>query len=301
MYFFVYLTTNLINGKRYIGQHKTKNVDDGYLGSGFIFKKALKKYGRENFKREILEFTDSSEKLNELEIKYIELFNAANDDSFYNITKGGMGQLGHRWSEEQKQAASERVKLEFAEGKRIPHRRRGQDNPNWGKRGPLSPMYGKHLSSETKLKLSKKAKEQYSNGRIPPMKGKHWSDEVKKKLSESHKGKMIGPDNPNYGNRWDDETRKRMSNTCITTKCHAGSRNGRSKQVKCIETGIVYECATYASQEYHCDRHWIIDCCNGDRETAGGVHWKYELNANPVPISVVREGVTTIQDGVAAA
>ena len=66
-FMFIYLTTNLINNKIYVGQHTTTNLDDGYLGSGKILQKAIKKYGKENFRREILEFCDGSDVLNKSE------------------------------------------------------------------------------------------------------------------------------------------------------------------------------------------------------------------------------------------
>ena len=50
---FIYKTTNLVNGKIYIGQHIGK-VNDSYLGSGVVLHNAIRKYGRCNFKREIL-------------------------------------------------------------------------------------------------------------------------------------------------------------------------------------------------------------------------------------------------------
>lgn len=53
-YHIIYKTTNLINGKIYVGMHSTDNLNDGYLGSGWILKQAIKKYGKENFKREVL-------------------------------------------------------------------------------------------------------------------------------------------------------------------------------------------------------------------------------------------------------
>jgi hypothetical protein len=63
MIYLLYKTTNLINGKTYIGIHQTKNINDGYLGSGLYFLRAVKKYGKENFKREILEFCSSFDEL----------------------------------------------------------------------------------------------------------------------------------------------------------------------------------------------------------------------------------------------
>lgn len=49
MYGYVYKTTNLINGRIYIGQHKSNGLDEQYIGSGKILGIALKKYGRRNF------------------------------------------------------------------------------------------------------------------------------------------------------------------------------------------------------------------------------------------------------------
>ena len=54
MFYTVYKTTNLINSKIYVGLHVTSNLEDDYLGSGSQLKSAVKKYGKENFKRETL-------------------------------------------------------------------------------------------------------------------------------------------------------------------------------------------------------------------------------------------------------
>lgn len=70
----IYKTTNLVNGKIYIGLD-TK-LKDTYLGSGLYIGRAIKKYGRENFKREIIDQADNYEDLQNKEIFWIKKFNA---------------------------------------------------------------------------------------------------------------------------------------------------------------------------------------------------------------------------------
>lgn len=88
MFHFLYKTTNLINNKIYYGAHSTENIDDGYLGSGSLLRKALRKYGKENFKREILKFFENKEQLYLAEEELISKA-LSEENALYNLKPGG--------------------------------------------------------------------------------------------------------------------------------------------------------------------------------------------------------------------
>lgn len=95
---YIYITTNLINGKQYIGRKTRRNKykPESYIGSGVTLKRAIKKYGKENFKKEVLEDNIKSfEELCEKEIFYIKKYNAAKSKKFYNITDGGKDRVNN--------------------------------------------------------------------------------------------------------------------------------------------------------------------------------------------------------------
>lgn len=89
-YHLIYKTTNLVNNKIYIGAHSTNDIDDGYLGSGKMLHSAIKKYGTENFKREVLYMFDSPEEMFEKEKEIVTEEFVSNLD-VYNIVTGGFG------------------------------------------------------------------------------------------------------------------------------------------------------------------------------------------------------------------
>lgn len=127
-YYLIYQTTNLINGKMYIGKHITININDSYLGSGVYLNKAIKKYGKENFKKEILFIFDNELEMNE---KEKELVNESivNDPQYYNIMLGGEGgdtwsRFGRKHSEETKKKISQKIQKYLQESGEDGHQRR---------------------------------------------------------------------------------------------------------------------------------------------------------------------------------
>jgi hypothetical protein len=85
----IYKITNLINHKIYIGKDTTS--DTNYFGSGLLIKRALNKYGVENFIKEVIEETDDYIELSNKEIYWIEQYNSTDREIGYNISKGGDG------------------------------------------------------------------------------------------------------------------------------------------------------------------------------------------------------------------
>lgn len=90
---YLYKTTNLLNNKYYYGMHSTNKLDDGYLGSGTYLNRSIKKYGKENFKKEIISYYNSREELVNAEIELI-TESVVSKKSCMNLKPGGLGGLG---------------------------------------------------------------------------------------------------------------------------------------------------------------------------------------------------------------
>ena len=86
MYYTIYKITNKVNSKFYIGMHKTTNLDDGYMGSGKMLKRAIEKHGIENFTKEILHIFDNEEDMKNKEKDLVVL-----SEMSYNLCEGGKG------------------------------------------------------------------------------------------------------------------------------------------------------------------------------------------------------------------
>jgi hypothetical protein len=188
-YGYIYKTTCFKTNKIYIGQSTYIKGSPYYLGSGLLLTRAIDKYGKFFFKKEILGYCTSQKELDEAEIECIEFFQSTNKLYGYNIQLGGSGgkhsqetinKMHKPKTSEHNKKVSEALKgkpksKEHIEKNRIAGIKKGI-SPEIRKLGTLA-LTGKHLSEETKEKIRQ------SNL------GQKRSEESKKRMSESHKGK----------------------------------------------------------------------------------------------------------------
>ena len=184
---YIYKTTNLTNGKVYIGKSE-KDFNREYLGSGVLLSKAIKKYGKENFKVELIEDCNTIEDLNNRE-KFWITENMGKD--CYNIAEGGTGgnTMGNHPNKKTHYESISKKISETLKGHTVSdEQRKKQSKSHTGWFSRLS----EDEQTAYKEKLSKKMKDVYKNGH--PSKGKTLTDEHKTKLSEKAKELKFGGD-----------------------------------------------------------------------------------------------------------
>jgi len=184
MFYLVYKITNKINNKIYIGCHKTTDKNDNYFGSGKILKKALSKYGIDNFTKEILFEASSSEEMFEKEKELVEI-----GPHTYNLKVGGSGgfdYINKNISSEQKS--------------------------KYGKMG--SEALIKRLDSDTEFRTKfietqkQNIKQLHERGLLKTWKdtyswtGKKHKEESKKKIGAKNSIHQKGSGNSQYGTMW---------------------------------------------------------------------------------------------------
>lgn len=191
---YVYIVTNRVNGKKYIGLsiNKKKWFRDSYYGSGKLIKKAIEKYGKENFTKEIVKEFDTEKECREYERLLIESYNAVDDPMFYNLAPGGYGGAckGHIVNEETREKIKKRnsgenhffKKMSIEEQKEFSNRmsllKMGsvQSEETREKRRKSLNLFWKNLSEDDK-------KERF-NKISKTQKGRKVKDDTKNKLSK---------------------------------------------------------------------------------------------------------------------
>lgn len=175
----IYRITNNINGKNYIGQHKYKKLNDEYTGSGIHIKRAIKKYGKENFTKEIL----YSRILNKETADSMEIFAIKKERALgkaeYNIANGGQGgDLGPNVRRKISEAKKGKKRKPLSEE----HKRKISEANKGKKRKPFSEETRRKMS-EAKKGMSEETKRKISEAK----KGNYVSEETKQKMSEARK------------------------------------------------------------------------------------------------------------------
>ena len=206
MFHYIYKITNKINNKIYIGAHSTENLDDGYMGSGKLLKRAQDKYGIENFSKEILEFFDDKTSMFESEKNIVtEEFLKRSD--VYNLKLGGEGGWDHLNTKEyldKKKEASLKGAAAF--------KTRFENDPD------LKEKYRKMGSERFKqLWDNPKYREKFLNTKS--FLGKTHTPETINKMKESHTRNkhQQGEKNSQFGMMWihslDEKVSKRIKKT----------------------------------------------------------------------------------------
>jgi hypothetical protein len=188
IFYTIYKITNLINKKYYIGKHITKNLNDAYMGSGKLITKAIKKYGIESFKKEILFVFDNEIDMNKKESELVQI-----SENTYNLCPGGHGGFGY--------VNNNRLNVYGQNGKR------GYGGEN---------LYTKEYSCKQSMidkgryelwvqKISKSMKKKFAAGEIiNGFFGKKHTKKTKNKMKEIHKKNkhQAGEKNSQYGTCW---------------------------------------------------------------------------------------------------
>lgn len=167
----------------YIGQHQTENVDDGYMGSGIRIRRAIEKYGLENFEKTILFECASAEEMNAKEAEIVNEDFIARDD-VYNIKLGGEGGWTHLSFKSKSQASKKHWQNMSTDQKKIFKKKCGIKSKQWN--ASVDKVKWKKKISDGLKKCYAEHPEKHSG-----TKGYKFSEESKKKMSERMKDPTV--------------------------------------------------------------------------------------------------------------
>lgn len=206
--YYIYKTTNFVDGRIYVGQH-FGSTKDGYLGSSWSLKQDITKHGRKNFKKEVLVIGNAAN-IDQLERDWIEKLDARNPKVGYNITSGGTGgikEISEELREVQRQrmlgsnnpmygqthTKEAREKISDAKKQLV-----GEKSPRWGQPGfgkgqTYEEMYGSEKAIEQKQKISQALKGKPKPWRQGVSLSRKTRDKISKVKSQRFPYKMVAP------------------------------------------------------------------------------------------------------------
>jgi hypothetical protein len=192
MFYYLYQITNKLNGMIYIGIHKTKNLDDGYMGSGSYLKNAKLKYGIENFEKTILAHFSSDEELLKAEADLVSEEFISRED-VYNLVRGGVRNSFD--------VVNERGLNLYGKNGQSGYGLENLTNGSGGK--TLKEVLIERGTWESyKDKLSESILKMYENGYTNPFKDKKHTDQTKKKIGAKNAIHQKGENNSQFGTMW---------------------------------------------------------------------------------------------------
>jgi len=187
---YIYKIVNLLNDEFYVGMHSTNDLNDGYMGSGYRIKRSLKKYGKENFKMEIIDFYPNREILKEKE-KEIVNQELLNDEKCLNIAFGGSGGFISPDGVKKGRRKTDEILLQ-----------------KYGKnfKSEISKKFHNGLSEEDKKKyydkISKTLKDKYENEGPWGFYGRTHTEESKEIIGMKNSINRKGEKNSQFGTCW---------------------------------------------------------------------------------------------------
>lgn len=244
----VYIHTNKLNGKKYVGITKQKPERRWQNGHGYrdndYFYKAILKYGWDGFKHEIVKDGLAKEEACSMEIELIEKYECTNREKGYNVSAGGETGLVNIM--------------------------RGKDNPKstainvYDEEGNFIAKYETQTATAEALRIKRQGIGKCCTGQV-----------------HSYRGYIF-----EYADKEFDKTKvvrvryKHKKKTTIRTKLDGTAKIGRPpetmfKKVICIDTGTVYNSLKEAGEITGVRRCHISNVCRGERKTAGGLRWQY--------------------------
>lgn len=175
MFYGVYQITNLVNGRYYRGAHKTRDLDDGYFGSGTVLQKAIRKYGRHNFHREYLFF--AFDEAGMIEAERLLVVTGLEDPLSYNLVPGGGVPPQLPWSEARREMHRQRFlrsnPMNSAESRdKVAASKRGRPRPDLSRSNTLRPR--RSFLGRTHSQSSKKLQSEAKQGEKHPQFGMRW-------------------------------------------------------------------------------------------------------------------------------